>query len=181
MGTTRCSGRPWGWPGGGSAQEGVCMCLPRMGVCLPGGVHLPPVNRITDRSKNITFPQLRLRTVKTGPNTYRCRRVWRWCGGQGGCCRGTSPRRSDTRSYRARPGSRSSGGSSCAPSGCSCERTASRKPSMRTAGYLVEKRCIVFNGLFRQRLNVNGTGTNKMPKYGHRYRYTSSCSVKTSM
>ena len=42
-------------PGGVSAQGGV--------VCLPGGVCLwlrqtPPVNRITDRCKNITFPQL---------------------------------------------------------------------------------------------------------------------------
>ena len=27
------------------------------------GVHLPPVNRITDRCKNITFPKLRLRVV----------------------------------------------------------------------------------------------------------------------
>ena len=33
-----------------------------MCVCL-GGVYTPPVNRITDRCKNITFPQLRLRTV----------------------------------------------------------------------------------------------------------------------
>ena len=85
--------------------------------------------------------------IKIGPDTYRCPRVWRWCGGRGGCCRGTSPRRSDTRSYRARPGSRSSGGSSCAPSGCSCARTAYRTPSKKTAGYLVEKRRIVFNGL----------------------------------
>ena len=33
------------------------------GVSARGGVHLPPVNRITDRCKNIIFPQLRLRTV----------------------------------------------------------------------------------------------------------------------
>ena len=33
------------------------------GVCL-GGVHLPPWYRIADTCKNITFPQLRLRTVK---------------------------------------------------------------------------------------------------------------------
>ena len=32
-----------------------------MGVC-PGG-YTPPVNRITDRCKNISFPQLRMRTV----------------------------------------------------------------------------------------------------------------------
>ena len=64
-----------------SAKEGVCLggCLPG-GVCLgggvclrgmsdvslvgclPGGVYFPP-NRITDRCKNITFPQLLLRTV----------------------------------------------------------------------------------------------------------------------
>ena len=39
---------------GGWVSRGVCVC--------PGGVH-PPVNRITDRCKNITFPQLRLRTI----------------------------------------------------------------------------------------------------------------------
>ena len=32
--------------------------------CRLGYTHLPPVNRITDRCKNITFPQLRLRTVR---------------------------------------------------------------------------------------------------------------------
>ena len=50
MRTARCSGRPG------------------RGVCLNGGIHLPPphpVNRITDRYKNITFPQLCLRTVIT--------------------------------------------------------------------------------------------------------------------
>ena len=51
--------------------EGVCLggCLP--GRCLPrgwvvsakGACTPPPVNRITDRCKNITFPQLPLRTV----------------------------------------------------------------------------------------------------------------------
>ena len=36
------------------------------GVCVQGGVHpLPAENRMTDRCKNITFPQLRLRAVKT--------------------------------------------------------------------------------------------------------------------
>ena len=48
--TVRGSGRP----GGVSAQG--------------GGVHLPPVNRITDRCKNITFPQLRLRAVNVKVN-----------------------------------------------------------------------------------------------------------------
>ena len=43
----------WGLPRG---------CLSR--GCLPsGGVHLSPVNRITDRGKNITFPQLCLQAV----------------------------------------------------------------------------------------------------------------------
>ena len=57
-----------GLPSGGvSAQRG---CMPR-DVCLGRGVSvggiyssLPlPVNRMTDRCKNITFPLLRLRTV----------------------------------------------------------------------------------------------------------------------
>ena len=50
----------WGW--GVSARRG---CLARGGVCL-GGVCLGsvcPLNRITDRCKNITFPQLRFRAV----------------------------------------------------------------------------------------------------------------------
>ena len=43
-----------------SARWGACL---RGGVCL-GGVHLRPVNRITGRCKNITFPPLQiLRTV----------------------------------------------------------------------------------------------------------------------
>ena len=45
--------------------KGVCVqgevCV-QGGVC-PSDVHLPPVNRITDRCKNITFLELRLRTV----------------------------------------------------------------------------------------------------------------------
>ena len=45
----------------------VSGCLPRR--CLPGahpwGLYTFLVNRMTDRCKNITFPQLRLRTVKT--------------------------------------------------------------------------------------------------------------------
>ena len=46
---------------GVSAYEGGCLpggCLPRRGV------HLPPVNRITNRFKNFTFLQLRLRAVR---------------------------------------------------------------------------------------------------------------------
>ena len=48
-------------------EGGICPggCLPRSCVC-PGGVHHPPVNRISDRCKNITFPQLLLRTVIIG-------------------------------------------------------------------------------------------------------------------
>ena len=37
-----------------------------------GGLHLPPVNRITDRCKIITFPQLRLQTV-TSQHSSRIR------------------------------------------------------------------------------------------------------------
>ena len=50
-----------------SAWGGV---WPEGGVCLGGGgfaqgmyTSTPPVNRITDRSEDITFPQLHLRTV----------------------------------------------------------------------------------------------------------------------
>ena len=47
-------------PGGGCLPGGVCL---GRGVCQ-GGEHLPPHrNRMADRCKNITFPQLRLRTV----------------------------------------------------------------------------------------------------------------------
>ena len=61
MRTVRCSGR-LGW---GVSPQGVCVsigCL-SMGGC-PRGCTPPPVNRITDRCKNITYSQLRLRTVK---------------------------------------------------------------------------------------------------------------------
>ena len=34
-----------------------------VGGCGPRGTHTPPMNRMTDRCKNITFPQLRLRAV----------------------------------------------------------------------------------------------------------------------
>ena len=44
---------PGGLPGGVSAQGG---CLSGGGVCVADS---PPVNRITDRCKNITLPQLR--------------------------------------------------------------------------------------------------------------------------
>ena len=37
------------------------------GVSVHGGVHRP-VNRMTDRCKNIMFPQLRLRTVNIWEN-----------------------------------------------------------------------------------------------------------------
>ena len=46
-------------PGGG----GVCLEVSVEG-CLPRGC-TPPVNRNGDRCKNITFPQLRLRMVKS--------------------------------------------------------------------------------------------------------------------
>ena len=49
------------YTGGGVSAQGVC--LPRGCVCL-GGVHLhPPVDKMTDTSENITFPQLLLLTV----------------------------------------------------------------------------------------------------------------------
>ena len=63
------------WPssvgGGGVCPRGVCQ-----GACTPPwtktqtppiacwDTHPPPVNRMTDRGKNITFPQLRLQAVK---------------------------------------------------------------------------------------------------------------------
>ena len=70
MSTVRCSGHPSGGGclpkggGGGSAWGGS---LPAGGMSTQeGGVHLlggcrldPPVNRITDKYKNITLPQLR--------------------------------------------------------------------------------------------------------------------------
>ena len=53
----------------GVSSQGKCLCpggcLPGAGVCLPGGVlpggvfQTPPMNRITDRCKNATLPQLR--------------------------------------------------------------------------------------------------------------------------
>ena len=42
-------------------QGGV---YPGAGVSVQGGVYHTPVNRMTDRCKNITFPQLRLHVVK---------------------------------------------------------------------------------------------------------------------
>ena len=53
----------WPSPGQGCLPGG---CLPRgvcLAGCLPGRVYTSDVNRMTDRCKNITFPQLRLRTV----------------------------------------------------------------------------------------------------------------------
>ena len=47
------------WPSRGRGGELVSA---RGG--LPRGVHLPPVDRMTDACENITFPQLLLRTVK---------------------------------------------------------------------------------------------------------------------
>ena len=69
MCTVHCSGRMGGggggcltrgcvpragvhWRGGVSAQGGVCLG----GVCLGVGGCTPPVNRIKDRCKDITFP-----------------------------------------------------------------------------------------------------------------------------
>ena len=75
MRTVRCSDRLGGLPGGGVCLGCVCLggFLPsgvssQGGVstwgCLPRRVYSsPPRDRITDRCKNITFRQLRLRTV----------------------------------------------------------------------------------------------------------------------
>ena len=54
------------------SARGGCLpggCLPR-GGCLLEGVH-PPRNRITDRSKNINFPQLQLWTVKISLHSFK--------------------------------------------------------------------------------------------------------------
>ena len=61
---------PGGWGSGGCLPRGVGVqeeCLPIWGVHAPSwsiamhaGIHTDPVNRMTDRCKNITFPQLRL-------------------------------------------------------------------------------------------------------------------------
>ena len=51
------------YPGGVSAKGDVCPCG---GVCIPActGVDTPPpVDRMTDKCNNTTFPQLRLRPV----------------------------------------------------------------------------------------------------------------------
>ena len=83
MSIPACTGQGW-WGvsqhalgrGGLSAQSGVSAqgcppggCLPRRRVYVSQHALKqtppPPVNRITDRCKNITFPQLRLRTVIT--------------------------------------------------------------------------------------------------------------------
>ena len=51
-------------------------CLPGGGVGLPGGVCpggcLTPVDRMTDVSENITFPQLLLRTVTRYRSSINC-------------------------------------------------------------------------------------------------------------
>ena len=58
---------PWGCLGGG----GVCLpddwCLSR--GCLPRRGCIPPPSEQTDTCKNVTFPQLLLRTVKMDKNS----------------------------------------------------------------------------------------------------------------
>ena len=67
MHTVHCSGRLEGVCLGGVCLGGVCLgrcvCLPRRVYTSPS-----PVNRMTDRCKNITFPQLCLRTVTKNPH-----------------------------------------------------------------------------------------------------------------
>ena len=48
---------------GVSASRRGCLLLGAVYPSMHWGRH-PPVDRMTDRCKNITFPQLRLRTVK---------------------------------------------------------------------------------------------------------------------
>ena len=71
-----CTGQGGDCLGVGTSAQGGCLprgCLP--GRCLPGGVcpnacwDTPSLQTesLTDRCKNITFPQLRLRTVKIDP------------------------------------------------------------------------------------------------------------------
>ena len=61
MRTVRCSGRLM--VGGGG-------CLPGGGWSVQGGVYpggvSPPVNRITDRCKNITLPQVHQKAIREG-------------------------------------------------------------------------------------------------------------------
>ena len=50
-----------------------CIGRLRVGVgCLPGDVCTPPCEQNHRLCKNITFPQLRLRTVKRNPNKLLC-------------------------------------------------------------------------------------------------------------
>ena len=78
-------------PGGG-------VCLPR--GCLPrGGVHLPPVDRQTP-VKNITFPQLLLRTAKTKPHEIEKISMCVLVGGGGGVAGALLGSTNDTRCNR---------------------------------------------------------------------------------
>ena len=60
----------WPYPGGGLPARGGSAC--QGGLCLPGGVGIPacteadppPVNRMTDRCKNITLAKTSFRPVK---------------------------------------------------------------------------------------------------------------------
>ena len=72
--------------GGGACPPGRCLpegCLPR--ECLPKGL---PMNIITDRCKNFTFPQLLLQMVITIQCSGRSRISLKWgrqpFGGEGG-------------------------------------------------------------------------------------------------
>ena len=61
MHTIRCSGRLLNGGIGVSARGGVCLggvSTQGDGVCQAGVCQTPPMNRITDRCKNITLPQL---------------------------------------------------------------------------------------------------------------------------
>ena len=89
---------PWGCFPGGVCFPGVCasrgVCFPGEGVCFPGeggvlpggypsihwGRSPPPVNRMTDRCKNITLATTSLRPVKTAFSFSFNTHYWiKWC------------------------------------------------------------------------------------------------------
>ena len=77
-----------GGEGGGVSKVCVSMCVcvcvcpwEGWGWCVTRGVHPSPVNRMTDKCKNIAFPQLRLRMaiIFTIKSTSRVRRTLYLC------------------------------------------------------------------------------------------------------
>ena len=64
-----CGGSPWERPPCG--QRSPCWQRPPRGQRPPLWTETPPMNRITDRCKNITFPKLRLRAVTKCSRIYK--------------------------------------------------------------------------------------------------------------